>query len=102
MRGILERQMRTCRGQTGASRVAGTFNACYVGIGQMRECASAVFGVTLCRPSPSVLDLTCSVYYIPPRRACFDGPPSLFSTCEEEEDTCTRALTLSSFPTITV
>ena len=52
--------------------------------------------------SPSVLDLTCSVYYIPPRRACFDGPPSLFSTCEEEEDTCTRALTLSSFPTITV
>jgi hypothetical protein len=74
--GILEWKMRKsrcrvcCRGQTGANRVAGTFNACYVAIGQMRECASAVFGVTLCRPSPSVLDLTCSVYHIPPHRAC--------------------------------
>ena len=67
MRGILERQMRKCRGlvccrgQGGAgNRVAGTMHACHAGIGQMRECASAVLGA--CRP---LLDLTCSLYHYP-------------------------------------
>ena len=70
-----------CRGQSDVrNRVAGTFNACHAGMRQMRECASAVFGVTLCRPSPSVLDLTCSVYHISPRRACSGNAPSP-STC---------------------
>ncbi len=44
---------------------------------RMRECASVVSGVTLCLPSSSVFDLTCSVYHIPPRRTCSGGP----STC---------------------
>ena len=82
-----------CRGQSDVrNRVAGTFNACHAGMRQMRECASAVFGVTLCRPSPSVLDLTCSVYHIPPRRACPDGPtgPDGASTCGNAE--CAAAI----------
>ena len=73
MRGILERQMRKCwglvccRGQGGVGiRVAGTMHAsCHADIGKMRECASVVLGA--CRP---LLDLTCSLYHIPPRRAC--------------------------------
>ena len=56
-----------CRGQTGAAnRVAGIVHTCHAGIGtDARMCER---GVTLCRPSPSVLDLTCSVYRIPPHR----------------------------------
>ena len=72
MRGILERQMRKCRGlvccrgQGGVgTRVAGTMHACHAGIGKMRECASPVLGA--CGP---LLDLICSVYHFPPRRAC--------------------------------
>jgi hypothetical protein len=41
------------RTQGGAgNRVAGTVHACHAGIGQMRECASAVLGA--CRPLPDL------------------------------------------------
>ena len=72
--GILERQMRTCRGlvcsrgQGGVgNRVAGTVHACHAGIG----CAN---GRARCwvLVDPSWTLRTCSVYHIPPRRACPD------------------------------
>ncbi len=64
-----------CRGQWGVgNRVAGTFNA-YRGMSwwHRNRCAN-VRAWCLVLPFstllPSVLDLTCSVYHIPPRRSC--------------------------------
>ena len=77
--------MRTCRGlvcsrgQGGVgNRVAGTVHACHAGIG----CAN---GRARCwvLVDPSWTLRTCSVYHIPPRRACPDteGHPHSPSTC---------------------
>ncbi len=58
------------RGQTGGgNRVAGTFNTCHAGIGQMRECASAVLPFVDPPPSRPFLTLHAA-YHIPPRRSC--------------------------------
>jgi hypothetical protein len=97
-RGILERQMRNCRGhvccrgQGGAgNRVAGTMHACHAGSGKMRECASAVFGVTLCRPPPPSRprpDMLCLSH--PTTQSVLWGPVNVWQRCVRGGDQLDR------------
>jgi hypothetical protein len=72
--GILERQMRKCRGLVRCRGQGGVGPSWHRT--DARMCERGVWCYPLSTP-PSVLNLTCSLYHFPPRRVCTGGP----STC---------------------